>query len=122
VKNENTIGFDMSEELVWNKEKHLAPFDDKGNLLGYNDWKAKEYRDVTKPFFAHLKYVGYGRGRSSIVFEWQDVISGAMYEMFVSDLDDLLRRPQAEGISIKGHWQVVKKGANYGIKLLSDQE
>lgn len=52
----------------------------------YNDnitWKPQHEVEL------HLKYSGYSRGRSSILFYWKDE-NGLKYPMFVKDFDDIL--------------------------------
>ncbi len=111
----------MSEaELLWTKTIKQAPFDKNGNLLGYDDHWRSEIRDVTEPFWASLVYSGYGRGRSSIVFKWKDIPNSCGYEMFVSDFNDLVMLDKFTCRAVHGWWQVVKKGANYGIKYIGE--
>lgn len=73
-------------------------------------WKPNE------EIYLRLHYDGYGRGRSSVTFYWKDD-SGHRYPMFITDMNDLLK--QGAGVSnIYGIFTYVKRGANYGVKLL----
>lgn len=104
----------------WNGKEHMAPFDKTtGELLNYVYQSDDKYdwRDVTKPFRAGLEYSGYGRGRSSILFEFTNVDNGKKYQMFVSDMNDLLKAGKFTDV-IWSDWVIVKKGSNYGIKLV----
>ncbi len=73
-------------------------------------WKPNE------EIYLRLHYDSYGRGRSSVTFYWKDD-NGHRYPMFLTDMNDLLK--QNVGVSnIYGIFTYVKRGANYGIKLL----
>lgn len=74
------------------------------------DWRPNE------PFEATLKLVGQSRGRSSALFEWEDVKTGTRYPMFLSSLGDLVRNSMINFGQVAGKWVAVKKGANYGIE------
>lgn len=74
------------------------------------DWRPNE------PFEATLKLVGQSRGRSSALFEWEDVKTGTCYPMFMSSLGDLIENTLINYGLVHGKWIVVKKGANYGIE------
>ena len=66
-----------------------------------------------------MRYVGYGRGRSSATFIWKDEYDKT-YPMFMSEMDRLI-----ETITItKGYigfhtWTIVKRGANYSLSLVN---
>jgi hypothetical protein len=73
-------------------------------------WKPNE------EIYLRLHYDGYGRGRSSVTFYWKDD-NGHRYPMFLTDMNDLLK--QNVGVSnIYGIFTYVRRGANYGVKLL----
>lgn len=85
-------------------------------LASYVQYGEYEWRP-NKPFTASLEMEGFGRGRSSTVFNWVDPATGTMYPMFVSSLAVLLKSE----VLIHGKtdlipWIVVKKGANYGVE------
>jgi hypothetical protein len=73
-------------------------------------WKPNEEVELT------LHYEGFGRGKSSVTFYWADD-DGHGYPMFVKDVDELLRQ-NIGASSVRGVFTYVKRGANYGIKLL----
>lgn len=88
-----------------------------GNLQSY-PYNPDEWRD-NYVFEDTLIYKGYGRGRSSVTFYFDDS-NGNTYEMFISDFDDLFRKLGGfTGLTISGKWTFVKKGKNYGIKAVS---
>ena len=96
-----------------------VPFSISGNLM--HDPHTKD--DVigswrpNHTFEATLKYVGTERGRSAAFFRWQDVTTGVVYPMFITDVGRLLlqARKVAPGGVVSGRWFVVKRGKNYGI-------
>lgn len=79
---------------------------------GFHDteWRPNE------PFEATLKLVGQSRGRSSALFEWEDVKTGTRYPMFMSSLGDLIQNQVINFGQFAGKWIAVKKGSNYGIE------
>lgn len=126
------------EDTSWSKKnpERWAPFNRKtGALYDYDyGWYragAEEviWKEVSAPFVAHLEYVECSRGRSSVQFRWKDLEAefdqnkfygyGAKYHpMFMSDLSDMLLEFGQIEKTIHGLWKVVKRGANYGIKLV----
>lgn len=73
-------------------------------------WKPNE------EIYLRLHYDGYARGRSAVTFYWKDS-DGHRYPMFLTDMDDILKRNIGVS-SLYGIFTYVKRGANYGIKLL----
>jgi hypothetical protein len=115
-----------------------APYDRDGNLChhesdggwfetveptspGQRDWVAHgpEWRPVAE-FMATLAYDGYSRGRSAAYTWWTDTRTGSRYPMFMTDLDEVLSSGLMRGMVFTGRFTVVKRGRNYGIKLLGD--
>lgn len=76
-------------------------------------WKPNEEVELT------LHYKGYGRGRSSVTFYWEDD-NGHSYPMFIKDIDELLRLDMGTS-SVRGVFTYVKRGSNYGIKFLRSE-
>ena len=66
-------------------------------------------------FDATLRYENYYRGGSSVSFMLIDDANNR-YSVFLSDFTDML--PHMTGGVIKGKFTFVKKGTNYGIKLV----
>ena len=77
---------------------------------------AVEWRPNT-PFSTTLSYEGYARGRSSAVFCYKDP-DGNRYQMFMTDMDAVILSGSTP-ISLTGTFEFVKRGMNYGVKLLS---
>lgn len=120
----------MSERLEWSKTKRTAMFEkNTGSLLSYPlSWGSTEIKDVTEPFFASLRLRDTGRGRSSVLFYWEnDTLNKTpgIFPMFVSDMFELLMREDLRmgygPLHLSGFWRVVKKGANYGIRFISEE-
>lgn len=78
----------------------------------------QEWRD-NEPFEAVIQFKGTERGRSAAFFRWENVDTGQMYPMFISDIGHMIMQGTRfeEGGTIRGRWYVVKRGQNYGIRL-----
>lgn len=89
----------------------------KGNHLGYEP----EYIDVewrgNYEFEDTLTYEGFGRGRSSVRLYFKGA-NGDEYEMFMKDFDEIMKSGKIKGGKISGKWTFVKRGRNYGIKMV----
>ena len=103
--------FDLTDEqrlMVYNGETVVTGFPDRPQ---YDvTWKPQEVLELT------LSYAGYTRGRSAVTFYWRDE-HGHIYPMFIKDFDDLLLR-HIGTTNIHAVFTYVKRGQNYGIKLL----
>jgi len=109
------------KNISWSKSstERWAPFKEDGSLADYNyRWRDQYWREVSDEFEATLEYVNWGRGRSAVTFYWKDVETGATHPMFASDLHDMIINYGSLGKITNGVWKVVKKGSNYGIKLV----
>lgn len=100
------VGRDLTDEQerLCNEQGVLASDDEK--IV----WRANV------PFAATLKYIGYGRGRSSAYFIFEDR-HGHQYNMFMTDADDMILR----GIDLlhaQGTFSFIKRGNNYGIRFI----
>jgi len=94
---------------------YRIPFDVNGNQLDYPGWNTHEWRD-NHEFVDTITFAGvYGRGRSSVTFELTRA-GGSKVMAFVSDFTDMV--PLMVGGSLYGRFTFVKKGQNYGVKLL----
>lgn len=67
-------------------------------------------------FDTELTFVQYGRGMSSITFEFVDDATDRKYSMFVSDFSLIV--PKLVKGKLKGRFTFCKKGKNFGIKML----
>lgn len=96
------------------KGDYQVPFDADGNQQDYPGWRGTEWRDNFE-FEDFLAYKNYGRGRSSITFTMERS-NGGTVSVFVSDFDDML--PHMTFGKLHGRFTFVKKGQNYGCKLV----
>lgn len=109
-----------------------VPFDKSGSLLHftysqpgetggrYGDWAA-EWRE-NKPFTCKLTLDSMRSGRSAKYVIWQDD-EGHSYPMFITDLLTLLQeRSVVNGVTYDNTWIVRKRGKNYGLALVVDEE
>jgi hypothetical protein len=98
------------------KTDYKIPFEQTtGDMLGYLMYLDTEWRDNYE-FEAHLKVVGWGRGRSSITFTLVDT-NGVKYSTFASTFYEMI--PHMSCGEIRGTFTFCKKGQNYGLKLIS---
>lgn len=102
----------------WNIEQGLAgkPREVKGSLIDYDNRSGNVEYIENKVFGDTLTFEGYSRGRSSAVFNFVDS-NGATYQMFMTDIDNLLKSKDLINRQVKGTWTFCKRGQNYGIKL-----
>jgi hypothetical protein len=125
------------------KTWHLAPFAEDGSLAAYvyMDSRAKagdtfrefiasgdgggRYQTVTlrepEPFQAPLRVVDFERGRSAARLIWANE-ADATFPMFMVDIVDTLRRVELQDgwTEAEVTWEVVKRGANFGIRMVGD--
>lgn len=107
----------------WNIQRGTAgsPNMVKGTLLSYVSGREDNVEYVeNREFEETLTYLGYGRGRSSAVFYFKDS-TGAEYQMFMTDMDDLLKHKDIVGKEVEGVWTYCKRGQNHGIKLAKSE-
>lgn len=97
-----------------------APFFNDSLLHHPSFWQNRdgfEWREV-ETFERSLTIDGSRRGRSAAYFIWKDV-AGHEYPMFLTDMAHLLGNASVEfGTVYDGMWKVVKRGQNYGIRLV----
>lgn len=96
------------------------PFDDKGNQLDYPGWGLSNWKPNFE-FEDTLKLEGFGRGRSSVTFRMRRT-DGTTVSVFVSDFYDMALAGAFKAGTITGRFTFVKKGANYGCKLIGGGE
>ncbi|KZM72183.1 hypothetical protein [Nocardia terpenica] len=94
-----------------------------GNMRAYvSAWDRDiEWRENT-PFTATLRVFDLTRGRSSIKYLFTDDSTGRQWEMFATDMLELLTSRTIDRGQIHGRWQVVKRGANYGLAAVTQPE
>lgn len=82
----------------------------------YRYVRAGEWRD-NYVFHATLSVTGITRGRSAARINLEDE-QGRKYEMFLTDVADLLQRaPTIAYGMIEADWTFQKRGSNYGIRV-----
>lgn len=88
-----------------------------------------EWRKI-EPFSGFMFFDDWERGRSAVRLWWRDQ-DGHKYPMFMKDFADILHagkigssamNGKPTGSSVFGFWTVQKRGANYGIRLLTDAD
>lgn len=69
-------------------------------------------------FEDELYVLGMSRGRSAANFTLVSQTNGKSYNLFMTDMVDMLQNGVINKGKIKGKWTFVKRGQNYGIKFL----
>lgn len=95
------------------------PFDDDGNLLTYPRFargvKSGPNWIPNHIFFATMAVDGITRGQSAARFIWVDQ-EGQRYDMFMTDMVNLLKTNDVRHGVRFGNWTFCKRGANYGLR------
>jgi hypothetical protein len=127
------------------KKELFVPFDRAGNLLDYSymgiskeeeeickrDGKIEHFwgrdnalREVFVPnveFEDTLIFKHFSRGRSSVKAHFESQFTGKKYEMFICDLEDVIKANYFI-TKLSGRFTFVKRGKNYGVMLLKGGE
>lgn len=98
------VGYDLNDEEAERCYEHKKLI--KGNVV----WRPN------KPFESTLYYDRFLHGRSSAKFCYRDA-EGEKYWMFMTDMDDVIRKGVCP-LELRGTFEYVKRGMNYGIKML----
>jgi hypothetical protein len=72
-----------------------------------------------KPFTCTLVLDDMRRGQSAAYFMWRELDSEVTYSMFIRNMTDLVKAAVLDHGKVTGTWAVIKRGQNYGIKLVS---
>ena len=98
------------------KKKIQIPFDEQGNQMHhpYDFGCFKEYRDNYE-FFSTLAFSCFCRGRSAAYAKFKNT-SGMICTMFLKDLEEAI--PYMKNGVITGLFTFVKRGQNYGVRLV----
>lgn len=67
-------------------------------------------------FEDELEFIDYGRGRSSVTFTFERLSNAKTVSMFVSDFSGAI--PHMINGKLKGKFTFVKKGQNYGCRMI----
>lgn len=127
------------------KKELLVPFDRGGNLLDYSYWDlSTEEKEICKrdgkfeifwgrdntlaevfvpnfEFEDTLIFTHFSRGRSSVKAHFESQYTGKKYEMFIRDLEDVIKANHFV-TKLCGRFTFVKRGQNYGVLLLKEGE
>ena len=92
-------------------------------LAGYpTGYWSTEWRD-NHVFMDHLLFDGFERGRNAAHAVLKSTANGERYEMFLRDLEDVIKRMGfTNGGGLAAYFTFVKRGANYGIRLATEDE
>ena len=102
------------------KKELRIPHNKDGNMLQWDhDYNAVSHRP-NSIWIDGLIYLGYGRGRSAAYFLWRSVFTNREYYMFISDMNDVLLSTDMMARIIKAQFTYVKRGQNFGIKMVGD--
>ncbi|AMB18701.1 hypothetical protein BH780_gp118 [Bacillus phage Eldridge] len=107
----------------WNDEHGITgtPREVKGSLIDYGAGGDNVEWVENRVFPDTLTYTGYGRGRSSAVFYFEGSL-GEKYQMFMTDMDDLLKYAGVLNKEVTAWWTYQKRGQNYGIRLADSEK
>lgn len=121
-KPSETIGWERLPNLNYEKEheEYLVKLNEYQHKLELGEyitvdkitWKANfEFEDT-------LRLTGMSRGRSAANFNLKSETTGKNYNVFMTDMVDLFQNATINKGSVTGKWTFVKRGHNYGIKLI----
>ncbi len=111
--------------MTLKKQPLQLPIADDGTVMHY-DYGRGKYKD-NFVFLSTLHYKGYSRGRSSALIQLADS-QGAVYNLFMSSFDELMKMTNrhqysfTHGAVFTGRWTYCKKGQNFALRPLTDQE
>jgi len=104
-----------SEMIEYNhKTNEIQTRKDLGRYIevDYTIWKENyEFKDT-------LIITGMSLGRSAANFNLQSTINNKNYNLFMTDIVDLIQKATITQGKINGRWTFVKRGSNYGVKLI----
>lgn len=123
----NTMYYDKNDPYLIERGLAGKPREVKGSLIEYYGYIENHVSDDYVTFVENrifedtLIYTGYSRGRSSAVFNFKDS-TGATYQMFMTDFDDVLQTKGLVDKQVTAFWTYCKRGQNFGIKLAKDKK
>jgi hypothetical protein len=121
----------------------MIPLDRNGGIqhfpeaewIGLPEPRKPEWVEA-KPFKATLSFIRFERGRSAAYSIWRDNdagnlgvavagkgyghLQGRTYVIFLKDLGDIVVNHDIDSGTITGEFMPVKRGMNYGIKMIGD--
>jgi hypothetical protein len=123
-KSPNKIWFDTeTKKSVWQPwpaHESRKEFDDNvasGKYIEINSITWKENHEFTDT----LEIVGFSRGRSAANFNFKSTTNGMEYNTFMTDVLSIISKSVIDHGVVTGTWTFVKRGANYGIKLVDSE-
>lgn len=69
-----------------------------------------------------LVLTGMSRGRSAANFNLKSETDSKDYNLFMTDIVDMIKMADINKGKVKGLWTFVKRGQNYGIKLIEQKD
>lgn len=105
------VGWELTEE-----EKELCRKDGTYSRQDAVGWITRVEWRPNVPFMATLQYDGFTRGLHKAKFVYKDS-DGHTHSMFMPEMDKLIKMGVAP-LNITGMFQYVKRGTNYGIRLI----
>ena len=105
-------GYDLTDDEVEQCYQNGSYRRDTDRYMGRYEWRPN------LPFRAVLSYDGYARGRSSAGFVFKDE-NGHRYWMFMTDIDAAIRAG-VQPLEIRGEFEFVKRGQNYGVRFIRE--
>lgn len=103
-----------------------VPYDPRtGNMETYprsaTSWQPGSEWRPNAPFEAALRVVGTERGQSAARFILEDTTTGVRYPLFMTELLAIIQNATIDHGVITGRWIGCKRGANYGIRLKTQE-
>lgn len=100
----------------WNEGLEVPHFE--SGMLGYDSHYGKVRYVKNHIMEMTLKFLHFSRGRSSVKAHFENIDNEQRYEMFITDIEDILLNHKFADGQITGKFVFTKRGQNYGIKLL----
>jgi hypothetical protein len=87
-------------------------------------WMERDGKVVWKPntpFTDTLRFTGFGRGRSAAHALFKSTVKGTSYTVFLTDFSDILREKDIIKGEVSARWHFVKRGSNYGLRMMKEE-
>jgi hypothetical protein len=97
-----------SDKKAWDTNVQNGTYIEVDEII----WKENYEFDDT------LILTGMSRGRSAANFNLQSETNSKNYNLFMTDIVDMIKNANIFKGKVKGKWTFVKRGQNYGIKLI----
>ena len=99
--------------MAWDRK---VPFDTDGNQEHYPSlYRTSMWRDNYE-FDTEMEFVTFRRGRSAAYGIFMNLKTGTTVTVFMKELEHIMRHI-SHG-RVRGRWTFVKRGQNYGCKLI----